>query len=116
MVGASISSFDDGVGRTAQFIMQPPFNETAYNRFGRRVCVKREISNVWITARPGHRSVHGLDDITTDTEVAQGRLKAGLQGPLRRADSVGQTQPFELGGAADQEPPQLAILSTAAGA
>ena len=59
--------------------------------------------------------MHRLDDVAADAEVAQGRLEAGLQGPLRRTDLLGQTEAFELGGATDHQPAQLGIFAGAAG-
>ena len=42
--------------------------------------------------------------VASDAEVAEGRLEPELQGPLRRADLLGQTEALELGGAADHQP------------
>jgi hypothetical protein len=66
--------------------------------------MKREAADIGLVTPVSHRPVHRLDDVAADAEVAQGRLEAGLQRPLRRADMLGKTQALELGGAADHQP------------
>ena len=70
----------------------------------------REAGDVGLPVRPAHRPVHRLDDVAAEAEVAQGRLDAWLQCPLRRAHLLGEAQPFELSGTAKHETAHLRMV------
>ena len=103
MVRAPVDAVDDGVGRAIQLVVQAALDQASQDGLCGLVAVKREAGDVGLASCPAHRPVHRLDDVAPGAEVAQGRLKAGLQGPLRRADLFGQTEALELGGTADHQ-------------
>ena len=104
MVRAPVDAVDDGVGRAIQLVVQAALDQASQDRLCGLVAVERETGDVGLVTPGSHRAVHRLDDIAADAEVAQGWLKAGFQGPLRRADLLGETEAFELGGATDHQP------------
>ena len=59
--------------------------------------------------------MHRLDDVAADAELAQRAVEAGLQGPAGWADRLGETEAFELRGAAEQQPAQIRILGVRTG-
>ena len=91
MVCVPVDAVDDGVGRVLQLVVQAALDQASQDWLCGLVAVKREASDVGLASCPAHRPVHRLDDGAPDGEITQGRLEAGLQGPLRRADLFGQT-------------------------
>ena len=96
--------------------MQAALHQSAQYCLVRFVAVKREAGDVGLASCPAYRPVHRLDNVAPDGEITQGRLEAGLQGPLRRADLFGQPEALELGGTAEHQPAKLGIFAGAAGA
>ena len=101
MVRASVDAVDDGIGRALQLVVQAMLDQASQDGLYGLVAVKREAGDVGLASCPAHRPVHRLDDVAPDGEITQGRLEAGLQGPLRRADLFSQTEALELGGTAE---------------
>lgn len=78
MVCAPIDAFDDRVGRAFQFVVQAELHQPAQYWLRGLVAVKREAGDVGLATHVRHRAAHGLDDVASNTEVAQGRLDARL--------------------------------------
>ena len=116
MVRAPVDAVDDGVGRALQLVVQAALDQASQDRLCGLVAVEREAGDVGLASCPAHRPVHRLDDVAADAEIAQGRLEAGLQGPLRGTNLFRQAKPFKLGGATDHQTAKLGIFAGAAGA
>jgi hypothetical protein len=95
-----VGPVDDGVGRAFPLVVDAALDQSAEDRLCGLVAMKRLAGDIGFVTPVSYR----LDDVASDTEVAEGRLEPGLQGPLRRADLLGQTEALELGGAAEHQP------------
>src|SRR5882724_1071686 len=70
MMRPAIDSFDDGIGRTLQLIMQPPLNKTPEHGATGLIAMQRKAGDIRIAPTFRHRPMHGLDDVSTNTEIA----------------------------------------------
>jgi hypothetical protein len=70
MMGSPVDPVDDDIGGALELIIESAFDQTAQHRIGRLVATQSETRHVQLTARVRHRPVHGLDDITSNGEVA----------------------------------------------
>jgi hypothetical protein len=106
-----IDAFDNGISGTLKFIVQTPFRQAPEHAIDGPVAVQGEGGNVGLPTGSGHRPVHGLDDVPSDRQVAQGLLCIGPERPAAWSDLVGKTKPFKLGDAASHEPTEIGRLT-----
>jgi hypothetical protein len=111
MVCAAINPVDDGVGRSFELIVQPALNEATHHLVGHPIAMQGKASDICVTPSGNHRSVHGLDDISPNGEIAQRLLKARLEGPAPWGDLIGETKAFKLRHSTDHQLAQLRILA-----
>ena len=70
--------------------------------------------NIGVAAGTGHRPMHGLDDVSSNREIAQRVLDARLQRPVPGRDLFGKAKALQLSNATNHQPPQLGIAARAA--
>ncbi len=106
---APVDAIDDGIGFTAQLVMQPAIDQTTDDRSFDCVAVDHEIGKAAILVAPGEGAVHGLDDVAADSEIAQRAFGSKSDRPLAGLTLEREVHLLEMLEAADHEAAQFGI-------
>ena len=70
MVRPAVDPFDDGIGGAFQLVMQTTLHQAAEHGVTGVVAMQSKAGDVRRAVGSGHDPVHGLDDVSANTEIA----------------------------------------------
>src|SRR5574337_1831906 len=114
-MGAPIDAGDDRVSASLQLVVEATFHQPAKHRIGRLLSMQSEGADIRFAPGTAHGLVHGLDDVASDAELAEGLFEPRLQRPAGGSDGVSQTEAFELGSPSQQQVSQFRVFGIGTG-
>jgi hypothetical protein len=78
MMSAAIDAGDDRIGGPLQLVVEATFHQPAKHRIGRLFSMQSEGADIRFAPGNAHGLVHGLDDVASDAELAEGLFELRL--------------------------------------
>ena len=109
IVRAPVDAIDDHIGLPRELVIQAFVHQAADDGGDAVRIVNGIVAERTVDALPGHRAVHGLDDVPADAEIAKRRFGFGRNDPLGRTGGRGQPHALQTLQAADHQATDLGV-------